>query len=69
MGVNPFGEWIFKLLKPILPEFVLRKISIFGSDLEEFKNQIKEFMDVRQLPAYLVSKETELPTSQTLRKK
>lgn len=40
-GVGSFGEWIFKMLRPFLPEFILRKVAIFGTDREEFKNFLK----------------------------
>jgi hypothetical protein len=31
-GVGSFGEWIFKMLKPVLPEFIIGKIEIFGTE-------------------------------------
>ena len=40
IGVGTFGEWIYKILKPVLPEFVVRKITIFGYDREPIKREL-----------------------------
>lgn len=49
-GVGSFGEWIYKLLKPVLPKFIIDKIFIFGSDKEKIRDFLMKIMDIRQLP-------------------
>jgi len=57
-GINSFGEWIYKIIRPILPEFILQKISIFGSEPEDLQKELKDFMDISQLPPCLTLKDS-----------
>ena len=52
-GVVTFGEMVYKILKPVLPEFIINKIIIFGNDKEPLRKEIEKHMDIRILPDHV----------------
>ena len=68
-GLTPLAEWVIKIIKPFLADFIVRKINVFGTDLQEFNDKIKDYIDLRQLPTELQLKESELPNPHPGRQK
>lgn len=41
---------MYKIIKPFLPTFILDKIALFGTDKEELKEYLSQYMNVEELP-------------------
>ena len=50
-GLGTFTYFVFRMIKPFLPTYVMEKAAIFGTDKEELLNFLAEHMDIESLPA------------------
>lgn len=50
-GLNSFCYFVYRLIKPFLPSYVVDKTAIFGTDKQELKEYLSQYMNINELPA------------------
>jgi hypothetical protein len=53
-GLGSFSYFMYKVIKPFLPVFILDKTAIFGTDKEEMKEFLRQYVNVDDLPAEIM---------------